>query len=111
MLGAVGMGAFADYLRSGEQRDWATTTSPGERQRLAVARAIVQRPPLVRAPISTKFNTRLPYNLPQMCRIQVLLDEISSALDEPSESVLYGAVAAYCPTFLSLGTQCIHSHT
>jgi len=47
VLEAVGMGAFADSLRSGEPRDWAATTSPGERQRLAVARAILQRPPLV----------------------------------------------------------------
>jgi len=78
-LTAVGADGFVDSLRRGEVRDWAKSTSPGERQRLAVARAIVPRPPLV------------------------LLDEVSSALDEEAEAVLYAAVAAYCPTFISLG--------
>lgn len=39
-----------------------------------------------------------------MCE-QVLLDEVSSALDEEAEAALYAAVAAYCPTFISLGKK------
>lgn len=46
-LVAVGAEAFVESLRRGEVRDWAKSTSPGERQRLAVARAIAPRPPLV----------------------------------------------------------------
>lgn len=49
-LTAVGADGFVDSLRRGEVRDWAKSTSPGERQRLAVARAIVPRPPLVMRP-------------------------------------------------------------
>ncbi len=33
------------------------------------------------------------------------MDEVSSALDEEAEGVLYAAVTAYCPTFISLGKK------
>mmetsp|Transcript_23558 Transcript_23558/g.52305 ORF Transcript_23558/g.52305 Transcript_23558/m.52305 type:complete len:694 (+) Transcript_23558:143-2224(+) len=91
VLRQVGLASFAASLGStagdgvAVVRDWASTTSPGERQRVAVARALLRDPAIA------------------------FFDEISSALDEDAERVLYQAIAQQCGTFVSFGktTPCI----
>lgn len=59
--------------RLDEVKNWKMELSQGEQQRLAIARAIVQRPDWL------------------------FLDESTSALDEPMESQLYGLLRAHLP--------------
>jgi len=70
-LRAVGLSALeADLMR---ERDWTQRLSPGERQKLAFARVLIQRPDYV------------------------FLDEATSALDADSEAALYGLLVRLCP--------------
>jgi vitamin B12/bleomycin/antimicrobial peptide transport system ATP-binding/permease protein len=66
-LGAVLLGHLADRLDEPDD-DWASILSPGERQRVAVARVLLNRPRLV------------------------FLDEATSAMDEDLEYALYHLV-------------------
>ncbi|MEN5157486.1 ABC transporter ATP-binding protein/permease [Achromobacter spanius] len=70
-LRAVGLGSLEpDFMC---ERDWTQRLSPGERQKLAFARVLVQRPDFV------------------------FLDEATSALDANSETALYRLLLTYCP--------------
>lgn len=70
-LHAVGLGALEpDLMR---ERDWTQRLSPGERQKLAFARVLIQRPDYL------------------------FLDEATSALDAVSEASLYGLLRTWCP--------------
>jgi vitamin B12/bleomycin/antimicrobial peptide transport system ATP-binding/permease protein len=60
-------------LQLGDTRDWGAILSPGEQQRIAFARVLLQRPPLV------------------------CLDESTSALDEGLELTLYQLLQAELP--------------
>ncbi len=71
MLEQVGLPALIDRLA--EERPWALTLSLGEQQRLAFARAFLQRPEWL------------------------FLDEASSALDEAAEANLYGELIRQLP--------------
>jgi putative ATP-binding cassette transporter len=62
-LAAVGLPALAERL--GEEAHWNRMLSPGEQQRLGIARAILQAPDFL------------------------FLDEATASLDEPSEAALY----------------------
>jgi putative ATP-binding cassette transporter len=68
-LEAVGLGALTPRLD-----EWALALSPGEQQRLAFARALVQKPDWL------------------------FLDEATSAVDEESETHLYSLVRDRLPT-------------
>jgi putative ATP-binding cassette transporter len=70
-LEAVGLPALAGRLD--EDAHWALQLSPGEQQRIAFARALVQKPDWL------------------------LLDEATSAVDEATEARLYGLVRARLP--------------
>ena len=70
-LHSVGLGALEPDLMC--ERDWTRRLSPGERQKLAFARALIQRPEYV------------------------FLDEATSALDAASESALYELLLKQCP--------------
>jgi putative ATP-binding cassette transporter len=63
VLRACGLASFADRLD--EVHNWSMQLSPGEQQRLAIARAILQAPDWL------------------------FLDEATAALDEPAEAALY----------------------
>ncbi len=78
-LEAVGLPALAGRL--GESAHWALALSPGEQQRIAFARALVQRP------------------------AWLFLDEATSALDEASEVRLYTLLRERLPdvTLVSVG--------
>ena len=67
----VGLPALAERLD--EVEHWGRSLSPGEQQRLAFARALLQRPDWL------------------------FLDEATSAVDEASEQLLYGLIAARMP--------------
>ncbi|HME72547.1 MAG TPA: ATP-binding cassette domain-containing protein, partial [Myxococcota bacterium] len=71
-LAAVGLPALATDLD--EEANWALRLSGGEQQRIAFARALVQRPDWL------------------------FLDEATSALDEPTEGCLYGMLRERLPT-------------
>jgi len=70
-LDAVGLSALTGRL--GEHAHWALALSPGEQQRIAFARALVQKP------------------------AWLFLDEATSALDEESEVRLYTLLRARLP--------------
>jgi len=78
-LEAVGLSALIGRL--GEHAHWALALSPGEQQRIAFARALVQKP------------------------AWLFLDEATSALDEESEVRLYTLLRARMPgvTVVSVG--------
>ena len=67
--------------RLDESQNWALQLSPGEQQRIALARAFLHQPPWL------------------------FLDEATSALDEPTETALYEGLAAALPhtTVVSIG--------
>jgi putative ATP-binding cassette transporter len=79
VLKRVGLGELADELN--DSQNWSQRLSLGEQQRLAFARILLLRPPLL------------------------FLDEATSALDEKSEAELYGLLraAAWRPTIVSVG--------
>ncbi len=70
-LSACGLSRLADRLD--ESRHWALELSPGEQQRVAFARALLQHP------------------------AWLFLDEATAALDEASEAQLYGLVKQRLP--------------
>jgi vitamin B12/bleomycin/antimicrobial peptide transport system ATP-binding/permease protein len=71
VLAAVGLPAFGERLD--EHAHWNRMLSPGEQQRLAVARAILHAPDFL------------------------FLDEATASLDEPSEAALYRLIEARLP--------------
>lgn len=79
VIGAVGLPALA--ARLDEEAHWNRLLSPGEQQRLGVARAILQAPDYL------------------------FLDEATAALDEPSEAELYRLIGERLPgiTIISIG--------
>jgi putative ATP-binding cassette transporter len=78
-LDACGLGYLADRLE--ESRHWALELSPGEQQRMAFARVLLQRPDWL------------------------FLDEATASLDEDGEQRLYQLVAKRLPhtTIVSVG--------
>jgi putative ATP-binding cassette transporter len=78
-LQAVGLPDLA--ARLGESAHWALALSPGEQQRIAFARALVQKPDWL------------------------FLDEATSAVDEETETLLYSLVRGRLPatTLVSVG--------
>ena len=78
-LTAVGLPELT--LRLGESAHWALALSPGEQQRIAFARALVQKPDWL------------------------FLDEATSAVDEETEATLYGLLRQRLPatTVVSVG--------
>jgi vitamin B12/bleomycin/antimicrobial peptide transport system ATP-binding/permease protein len=70
-LADVGLAALGERLD--EQQNWALQLSPGEQQRIAFARALLQRPKWL------------------------FLDEATSALDEDAEKKLYGLLKERLP--------------
>ncbi len=91
VLGAVGLAPLAASLD--EQTSWSSRLSPGEQQRLAFARVLLQRPELL------------------------VLDEATSALDPAAEHALYALLLQRLPevTLISVAhreaLQAFHPHT
>jgi len=89
-LGAVGLQHLAGRLD--EQHNWSMQLSPGEQQRIAFARALLQQP------------------------AWLFLDEATSSLDEDSEQQLYRMLKEKLPktTIVSIGhrssLQALHTH-
>jgi putative ATP-binding cassette transporter len=79
VLETVGLSALAGGLATVD--NWSQRLSLGEQQRLAFARVLLARPPLL------------------------FLDEATSAVDEPSEARLYGLLRTvpWQPTIISVG--------
>jgi putative ATP-binding cassette transporter len=90
-LGAVGLPNLASRLD--EQHNWSMQLSPGEQQRIAFARALLQRP------------------------AWLFLDEATSSLDEGAEKSMYALLKEKLPetTLVSIGhratLQSMHSRT
>jgi vitamin B12/bleomycin/antimicrobial peptide transport system ATP-binding/permease protein len=78
-LGAVGLPKLASRLD--EDAHWNRMLSPGEQQRLGIARALLHKPQYL------------------------FLDEATASLDEPSEAALYGLLKDRLPatTIVSIG--------
>ena len=76
---AVGLGHLAGPLN--EQQQWSMQLSPGEQQRVAFARALLQQP------------------------AWLFLDEATASLDEPAEQQLYRLLKERLPrtTLVSIG--------
>jgi putative ATP-binding cassette transporter len=72
ILSAVGLPALAGRLD--EEAHWSRILSPGEQQRLGIARAILNAPDYL------------------------FLDEATASLDEPSEAALYKLLAERLPS-------------
>jgi putative ATP-binding cassette transporter len=70
------------YPDPAAEEDWSQVLSGGEQQRLAIARALLR-----------------PWEL-------VLLDESNSALDLPTEALLYGELLARAASLISVGHRC-----
>jgi vitamin B12/bleomycin/antimicrobial peptide transport system ATP-binding/permease protein len=89
-LGSVGLERLADRLD--EQHNWSMQLSPGEQQRIAFARALLQKP------------------------AWLFLDEATSSLDEKAEQELYRMLKEKLPqaTLISIGhrssLQAFHEH-
>ena len=89
-LAAVGLQRLAERLD--EQHNWSMQLSPGEQQRIAFARALLQRP------------------------AWLFLDEATSSLDENAEQELYRMLKEKLPqtTIVSIGhrssLQAFHTH-
>jgi ABC-type uncharacterized transport system fused permease/ATPase subunit len=95
--------------------DWDVVASAGEKQRIAVARALLRAPSLV----CLSTHRRAPNFVPLLCPsrtfltphvillgcAQAVFDEVTSALDEESEAAVYQAICAACPTFVSVGKR------
>src|SRR5262249_25537335 len=79
VLDAVGLPGLASHLD--DHAHWAPSLSPGEQQRIAFARALVQKPEWL------------------------FLDEATSALDEETEARLYALLRSRLPatTVVSVG--------
>ena len=90
-LAAVGLQRLAERLD--EQHNWSMQLSPGEQQRIAFARALLQRP------------------------AWLFLDEATSSLDENAERELYRMLKEKLPqtTIVSIGhrssLQAFHTHS
>ncbi|HVY07647.1 MAG TPA: ABC transporter ATP-binding protein/permease [Burkholderiales bacterium] len=90
-LAEVGLPALVDRL--GEQHNWSMQLSPGEQQRIAFARALLQKP------------------------AWLFLDEATSSLDEAAEQQLYRLLKEKLPqtTIVSIGhrssLQAFHTRT
>lgn len=90
-LAAVGLQRLAERLD--EQHNWSMQLSPGEQQRIAFARALLQRP------------------------AWLFLDEATSSLDENAEQELYRMLKEKLPqtTIVSIGhrssLQAFHTHS
>jgi putative ATP-binding cassette transporter len=90
-LNAVGLAPLAERLE--EQHNWSMQLSPGEQQRVAFARALLQQPDWL------------------------FLDEATSSLDEDAEQQLYRLLKQHLPqtTIVSIGhrktLQGLHSRT
>jgi putative ATP-binding cassette transporter len=79
VLEELGMGSFRDRLD--EQQNWAAVLSGGEQQRIAIVRAVFQKPDWL------------------------FMDEATAALDEPTEKRVYDMVKRLLPgtTVVSVG--------
>lgn len=79
VLEAVGLGALSSHLE--DTALWPSTLSPGEQQRLSLARAVLARPSLL------------------------MLDEATAALDDASQDAVYEMLRRSLPdtTILSIG--------
>ena len=79
VLAELGMGSFKDRLD--ERQNWATVLSGGEQQRIAIVRAVFQKPDWL------------------------FMDEATAALDEPTEKRVYDMVKELIPdaTIVSVG--------
>jgi vitamin B12/bleomycin/antimicrobial peptide transport system ATP-binding/permease protein len=86
VLEQVGLSALAGELATVD--NWSQRLSLGEQQRLAFARVLLARPPLL------------------------FLDESTSAMDEPSEARLYGLLRTvpWQPTIISVGHRSTLRH-
>jgi vitamin B12/bleomycin/antimicrobial peptide transport system ATP-binding/permease protein len=86
VLEEVGLSALAGELATVD--NWSQRLSLGEQQRLAFARILLARPPLL------------------------FLDESTSAVDEPAEARLYGLLrtALWQPTIISVGHRSTLRH-
>jgi putative ATP-binding cassette transporter len=73
VLQAVSLAAYIEQIDNPESEHWARRLSPGEQQRLAFARALLQKPDFL------------------------FLDEATSAVDIPTEQGLYKTLISWLP--------------
>ena len=88
-LHQVGLGYLIQRFGFSERLDWDTVLSPGEQQRLVIARLLLRRPAVA------------------------ILDESTAAMGEDSEAELYGLLQAAGITTISIGhrqsLRCYHA--